>query len=148
MDEQLTVAGKRLARWCYSRGVDERLLAAVSSCAEWPSARHSADRRRRISSRRCGDRPPRCCASDATGTATTGEPTDAGSVPALRRGGRPVPTHSGGRCRACGGQLHRICVDEGFDTHPSCDRPGVNGSLAFLEHTAQLPGATLLAQPA
>ncbi|UUW88601.1 hypothetical protein [Pimelobacter simplex] len=36
------------------------------------------------------------------------------------------PTHAGQRCRACGGQLHRIVVDEGFDTHPCCDRPGAN----------------------
>ncbi|GAA3519375.1 hypothetical protein [Nocardioides daeguensis] len=58
------------------------------------------------------------------------------------------PTHAGRRCRAYGGQLHRIVVDEGFDTHPWCDRPGANGSLAFLEQTAHLLGATLLAQPA
>ena len=58
------------------------------------------------------------------------------------------PTHAGRRCRACGGQLHRIVVDEGFDTHPCCDRPGSTGSPTVLEHAAQLLGATLLAQPA
>ena len=58
------------------------------------------------------------------------------------------PTHADRRCRACGGQLHRIVVDEGFDTHPCCDRPGGAGSLAVLEHTARMLGATLLAQPA
>jgi hypothetical protein len=58
------------------------------------------------------------------------------------------PTHAGRRCRACGGQLHRIVVDEGFGTHPCCDRPGENGSLGVLKHTAQLLGATLLAQSA
>ncbi len=26
MDEQLTLAAKTLARWCYARGIDERLL--------------------------------------------------------------------------------------------------------------------------
>lgn len=26
MDEQLTMAAKTLARWCYVRGVDERVL--------------------------------------------------------------------------------------------------------------------------
>lgn len=25
------------------------------------------------------------------------------------------PTHAGRRCRACGGQLHRVVVDEGFE---------------------------------
>ena len=28
MDENLTVTAKTLARWCYGRGVDERVLAA------------------------------------------------------------------------------------------------------------------------
>ena len=75
MDEQLMTAAKTLARWCYNRGVDERVLG-------------------------------------------------------------------------CGDQLHRIVVDEGFDTHPCCDRPGGTGSHAVLKHTAQMLGATLLAQPA
>ena len=57
------------------------------------------------------------------------------------------PTHADRRCRACSGQLHRIVVDEGFDTHPCCDRPSGTGSHAVLEHTAQMLGATLLAQP-
>ncbi|MEV5003873.1 hypothetical protein [Nocardioides sp. LML1-1-1.1] len=57
--------------------------------------------------------------------------------------------HVGRRCRACGGQLHRIVIDEGYDTHPCCDRPGADQSpRAVLEHTAQLLGATLLAQSA
>ena len=55
---------------------------------------------------------------------------------------------SSARCRACGGQLHGIVVDEGFDTHPCCDRPGSTGSPTVLEYTAQMLGATLLAQPA
>ena len=28
MDEQLTMAAKTLARWCYVRGVDERVLSS------------------------------------------------------------------------------------------------------------------------
>ena len=35
------------------------------------STRRSAGRRRHTSSTRCGNRSPRCCASGATGTATT-----------------------------------------------------------------------------
>lgn len=58
------------------------------------------------------------------------------------------PTHADRRCRACGGQLRPIVVDEGFNTHPCCDRSGTKESLAFLKHTAQQLGATLLAQSA
>ncbi|KRE99789.1 hypothetical protein ASG88_14430 [Nocardioides sp. Soil777] len=57
------------------------------------------------------------------------------------------PEHTRRRCRVCAGPLHRI-VEEGFETHPCCDRPGENGCLVVLERTAQLLGATLVAQPA
>ena len=57
------------------------------------------------------------------------------------------PEHTRRLCRVCVGPLHRIVIEEGFETHPCCDRPGENGSLVVLERTAQLLGATLLAQP-
>lgn len=121
----------------------------MSSCSKPRSTRRSDDRRRRTSSalwqqtatllhqRRDWDRdhrvtppPPAACLPCAVAV-------------------NQCPNHAGGRrCRACGGQLHRIVVDEGFDTHPCCDRPNGTGCHAVIEHTAQMLGATLLAQPA
>ena len=147
-DEQLMTAAKTLARWCYSRGVDERVLgcgeqllkAAVDQAFGRPAPAHLEHalweqvatllRQRRDWDRDHQVTPPPPAACLPCAVAVEG-----------------CPNHAGRRCRACGGQLHRIVVDEGFDTHPCCDRPGANGSLAFLEHTAQLLGATLLAHP-
>ena len=149
MDEQLTMAAKTLARWCYARGVDERVLgcgeqllkAAVDQALGRPAPAHIEQSLWQqtatvLRQRRDWDRDHQ-----------VSPPTPAACLPCAVVVDQ-CPTHSGRRCRACGGQLHRVVVDEGFDTHPCCDRPDANGSLAFLEHTAQLLGATLLAQPA
>lgn len=71
MDEQLAANAKTLARWCYARGLDERLVGSGEQLRRAAVDRPSADRHRRSSSRRCGNRPPRCCGSVATGTAPT-----------------------------------------------------------------------------
>ena len=150
MDEQLTAAAKTLARWCYRRGVDERILncgeqllkAAVDQAlgraapppqlerALWQQTATLLRRRRDWDRDHKVSPPP---AADCLHCAVAGD--------------RCV-THAVRRCRSCGGQLHRIVVEEGFDTHPCCDRPGDTGSHAVLERTAQTLGATLLAQPA
>ena len=148
MDEHLTMAAKTLARWCYARGVDERLLgcgeqllkAAVDQALGRPVPAHLElslwqQTATLLRQRRDWDRDHQMS-----------PPTPAACLPCVVAVDQ-CPTH-GRRCRACGGQLHRVVVDEGFDTHPCCDRPGGHGSLAFLEHTAQLLGATLLEQPA
>ena len=148
-DEQLMTAAKTLARWCYNRGVDERvlgcgeqlLIAAVDQALGRPAPTHLEHALWQqvatlLRQRRDWDRdhqvtppPPAACLPCAVAV-------------------DECPAHAGRRCRACGGQLHRIVVDEGFDTHPCCDRPSGTGSHAVLEHTAQMLGATLLAQPA
>lgn len=149
MDEQLTVAAKTLARWCYRRGVDERILgcgeqllqAAVDQALGRPAPPHREHalwqqtatllRQRRDWDRAHQVSPPP--AADCLRCAVAAD---------------QCPTHARPRCRACGGQLHRIIVEEGFDTHPCCDRPGAPGSRAVLDRTAQMLGATLLTQPA
>ena len=148
-DEQLTPAAKTLARWCDTRGVDERLLscgdqarrAAVDHALGRPAPAHLEQalwqqtatllRQRRDWDRDHQVRPP----------------TPAAGLPCAGAADQR-PTHADRRCRACGGQVHRIVDDDGFDTHPCSDQPGANGSVAFLEHTAQLLGATLLVQAA
>ena len=91
-DEQLMTAAKTLARWCYSRGVDERVLGCGEQLlkssgrpgtrltgAGTPRARAVApDRHAAAPAARLGPRPP-------------GDSPAARGVPALRRGGRPVP---------------------------------------------------------
>ena len=144
MDEQLTAAAKTLARWCYQRGVDEQILdcgppllrSAVDQALVRSTPPPSEDALRRqtaalLHQRRAWDRehqvsppPPAECLFCA-----------------IDRG--RCPTHVLPRCRACGGQLHRIVVEEGFDTHPCCDRPRA-GTHADLEVMAQLLGATPL----
>jgi len=64
---------------------------------------------------------------------------------AVAGGGCP---HHAARCRICGGPLHRIVVDEGFDTHPCCDRPVGPGSYAELERMTRMLGATPLSHSA
>jgi len=140
-DEQLMTAAKTLARWCYSRGVDERVLgcraqllkAAVDQALGRPAPAHLEhalwhQTATLLRQRRDWDRdhqvtppPPAACLPCAVAV-------------------DQCPNHAGRRCRACGGQLHRIVVDEGFDTHPCCDRTAGTGSHAVLEHTAQNAG--------
>jgi len=149
MDEQLAIAAKTLARWCYARGVDERLLgcgeqllkAAVDQALGRPAPAHLEHElwhqtATLLRQRREWDRDHQLSA-----------PTPATCLPCAVAVDQ-CAIHAGRRCRACGGQLHRVVVDEGFDTHPCCDRPGADRSRAVPEHTAQLLGATLLAQSA
>lgn len=149
MDEQLAANAKTLARWCYARGIDERILecgeSVLRSAVDQALGRAAPLHLERVllqhtaallGQRRDWDRAHQVSPPTPAECLTCAVAVD------------QCPTHAGRRCRACGGQLHRIVVDEGFDTHPCCDRPGANGSPAFLEHTAKLLGATLLAQPA
>jgi hypothetical protein len=131
MGEQLTPAAKTLARWCYRRGVDERVLgcgeqllkAAVDQAlgrAARAHLEHSLWQQvaTLLRQRRDWDRDHQ-----------VSPPPPAGCLPcAVAVEG--CTTHAGRRCRACGGQLHRIVVDEGFDTHPCCGRPRGTGSHA------------------
>lgn len=145
MDEQLTKAAKTLARWCYARGVDERLLgageqlrrAAVDQALGRAAPAHLEQALWQQTSALLRQR------RDWDRAHQVSPPAPAGCL-ACAVAVAQCPTHAGRRCRACGGQLRQSVVDEGFDTHPSCDQPDGNGSLAFLEHTAQLLGATLL----
>lgn len=76
MDEQqlttaVTMAAKTLARWCYARGLDERLPGcgeqlrrlAVDQALGRPAPAH-------LEQALC-NKPPPCSGSAATGTATT-----------------------------------------------------------------------------
>lgn len=150
MDEQLTTAATTLARWCYNRGVDERVLgcgeqllkAAVDQALGRPAPTHLEhalwqQTATMLRQRRDWDRDHQVTPPPAAACLPCAVTVD------------QCPTHADRRCRACGGQLHRIVVDEGFDTHPCCDRSaGGTGCHGVLEHTAQMLGATLLAQPA
>ena len=149
-DEQLTTAAKTLARWCYRRGVDERVLGcgaqpltgAVDQALGRPAPAHLEhalwqQTATLLRQRRDWDRDHQVT-----------PPPPAAWLPCAVAVDQ-FPTHAGGRrCRVCGGQLHRIVVGEGFDTQPCCDHPSGTGCHAVLEHTAQMLGATLLAQPA
>lgn len=119
MDEQLTAAAKTLPRWCYQRGVDERILGCAEqllpSAAEQALGSRTAPQLERalwqqvaplLQQRREWDRahqiaPPAAaeCIWCAVARAS-------------------CPDHAPRRCRLWGGQLHRIVVDEGFDTQP------------------------------
>jgi hypothetical protein len=145
MDEQLTTAAKTLARWCYTRGVDERALgcdehllkAAVNQALGRPAPTHLEhalwqqtvtllrQRRDWDSDHQVSPPPPAPCLTCAVAV-------------------KGCPTHVHRLCRACGGQLHRIVIAEGYDTHPCCDPPDTTGSQAVVEHTARMLGATLL----
>lgn len=71
MDEQLTMAAKTLARWCYARGVDERVLGVGEQLLKAAADQARGRTASAHLEQRCGNRPPRCCVSDATGTVTT-----------------------------------------------------------------------------
>jgi hypothetical protein len=147
MDEQLMTDAKKLARWCYTRGVDERVLgcneqllrAAVDQALGRPTPTHLEHalwqqtgtllRQRRNWDRDHQVSPPPLALCLTCAVAV-----------------EKCPTHADRRCRACGGQLHRLIIDEGYDTHPCCDPPGTPGSHAALEHTAQMLGATLIVE--
>lgn len=147
MDEQLTGPAKRLARWCYDRGVDERVLAAGEQLLAAPSPRRSAAEQRPTSSTRCGSTSPVCCTSATNGTPHTAPPAAACLWCAIAPG--DCPEHTPCRCRVCPGAMHRSILQEGFDTHPCCDRAVGAGTDADLEYLTQMLGATpLLPQPA
>ena len=150
MDEQLTSAAKTLARWCYERGVDERILgcsaqllaAAVDQALGRPAPVHIEQALWRQAAALLRQRRDWDCDHQVS------PPSPAACLPCAVAHDL-CPSHAGRRCRACGGQLHRIVVDEGFDTHPCCDdHPRGGASPALLEHAARLLGATVLAQPA
>ena len=149
MDEHLAANAKTLARWCYARGIDERILecgenllrSAVDQALGRAAPLHLESLLWQHTAALLGQR------RDWDRAHQVSPPTPAECLPCAVVVDQ-CPTHAGRRCRACGGQLHRIVVDEGFDTHPCCDRPGENGSLTVLEHAAQMLRATLLAQPA
>ena len=123
MDEQLMTAAKTLARWCYGRGVDERILTcgdqllrkAVDEAIGRPAPAHLEhglwqQTAMLLRQRRDWDRdhqvippPDAVCLSCAVAA-------------------EQCPTHAGRRCRACGGQLHRIVVDEGYDIRAAIAR--------------------------
>ena len=147
MDEQLTAAARTLARWCYRRGVDERILssgerllqAAVDQALGRPAPPHREHALWQQTStllrqRRDWDRAHQV------------SPPPAAECLRCAVGADQCRTDARRRCRACGGQLHRFVVEEGFDTHPCCERPGGSGSSAVLDRTTQMLGATLLAQ--
>lgn len=161
MDEsKVAAAAKTLARWCYKRGLDERLLDA-------------------------GDRLLRLATDQALGRRTPPErgPSQLERVQfekalwaqtavllQLRRAWdlahqitapaaadclwcavdrQACSDHAPASCRVCGGALHPVVVAEGFGTHPCCDGSAIAGSYsgpetASLETTSQILGGTLL----
>ena len=143
MDEQLTTAAKTLARWCYARvlGCGEQLLkVAVEQALGRPAPAHLEHALWQRTAALMGQRRDWDRAHQVSGPAAA-----KCLLCAVARD--RCPEHTRRRCRVCAGPLHRIVIEEGFETHPCCDRPGDNGSLVVLERTAQLLGATLLAQP-
>lgn len=95
---------------------------------------------------RCGKGPPRCQRRDWDRAHQVSGPAPAKCLLCAVARAR-CPEHTRRLCRVRPGPLHRIVIEEGFETYPCCDRPGENGSSVVLERTAQLLGATLLAQP-
>lgn len=150
MDEQLTGPAKRLARWCYDRGIDARIVdageqllgRAVTEALGRRAAPHLEralwqhvsrllyQRRQWDTEHRVAAPPVPACLGCAIA------PAD-------------CPEHGPARCRVCAGPLHRSILQEGFDTHPCCDRTVGTRTDADLEHLTQMLGATpLLPQPA
>lgn len=150
MDEQLTGPAKRLARWCYDRGIDERILAAGEQLlcravtqalghraaphlehALWEHVCRLLDQGRQWDAQHRVTAPP---AAACLWCAVA--PAD-------------CPDHAPARCRVCSGPMHRSILQEGFDTHPCCDRVVAARPGADLDYLTQMLGATpLLPQPA
>lgn len=149
MDEQLTAPAKRLARWCYERGVDERVLTAdeqlrgravvqVLGRRATPQLEHALwqqvagllrQRRHWDTSHDVAPPPTAVCLWCAIAH-------------------QDCPQHAPARCRVCSGPMHRSILEEGFDTHPCCDRSVGPGTYADLEHLTRVLGATPLPQSA
>jgi hypothetical protein len=149
MDAQLTAAAKTLARWCYERGVDERVFDAGEQIlgravdqalgrratpqlehALWQHVAGLLRQRRQWDSAHQVTAPP---AAECLWCAITRQ---------------DCPQHAPCRCRVCSGLMHRSILEEGFDTHPCCDRTVGPGTYADLEHITEVLGAKPLPQPA
>lgn len=145
----MTGPAKRLARRCYERSIDDGILVAGRSCSAAPSPRPSAAEQRPqledvlwqhvaglLRQRRHCDTTHRVAAPPAAACVSC----------AIAR--QDCPQHCRGRCRVCSGPMHRSILEEGFDTHPCCDRTIGPGTYAALEYVTQMLGATPLPQPA
>lgn len=122
---------KTLARWCYSNGIDARILDA------------SAELRRKAA-RAAGVSPPHerdgqagetwRIVAELLAARVVWDQAHAVTPPAparclecvLAAGGYCGSQHhqapaAPARCRRCAGELHPVILAEGHDTHPSCD---------------------------
>jgi len=149
MGDQVTAAAKALARWCYDRGVDERVLAVGEQLLGYavdqalgrrdaPPVEHALWEQVATLLRR----------RRAWDTAHQITPPPAAECLRCAIASPACPTHAPGRCRICHGPMHRSIRAEGYDTHPCCDRSPGTQTYTDLECVTQLLGATLLAEPA
>lgn len=164
MDErQVATAAKTLARWCYQRGLDERLLDADERLLRLATNQALG---RRTPPERGPSQLERVQFDQALWAQTA-------VLLQLRRAWdlahqitAPAAAdclwcavdrqacfdHAPARCRVCGGALHPVVTAEGFDTHPCCDGSGGAGSdvgseAVSLETTSQILGGRLMPEP-
>lgn len=149
MDAQVTAPAKRLARWCYERGLDERILGAGEQLLgravtqalgrrATPQLEHALWQHVAVLFRQ------RRHWDTTHGIAAPAAATCLWCAIA----GRDCPQHAPARCRVCSGPIHRSILEEGFDSHPCCDGTVGPATYADLEYVTQMLGATLLPQPA
>ncbi|MGE9809537.1 hypothetical protein [Janibacter sp. G1551] len=145
--EQLAVAAKTLARWCYERGVDERVLRcdttvlwrAVDQAIGRPTTPAHLERplwertAALLRQRRDWDREHH----------VTPPPTS--PCPPCAVAPELCPVHAHPRCRACSGRLHATALAEGFDTHPCCDSGTATAPTDSVHDLLQVLGAMPLA---
>lgn len=124
-ERQRREKAKTLARWCYDHGVDGRILRCPAEL-------------RRKAARAAGVTPPHDPADGGAGATWTlvaellarrviwdhdhhVTPPRAATCLECALANGPCARHQAAACRICGSPLHPVFVEEGHDTHPSCD---------------------------
>ena len=124
-ERQRREKAKTLARWCYDHGVDGRILRATAEL-------------RRKAARAAGVPPPHESADGRAGDTWTlvaellarrviwdhehhVTPPRPAACLECAIGTTPCTRHQTAACRVCAGPLHAVFLEEGHDTHPTCD---------------------------
>jgi len=126
---------KTLARWCYTNGVDTRILEAPAELrrkaarAAGVSPPHERDGEAGETWRIVAELLAARVVWDQAHAVTPPEPADCLEC-VLAAGGcgghhdiapvAPAPV-TPARCQRCAGELHPVILAEGHDTHPTCD---------------------------
>ena len=150
-ERQRREKAKALARWCYEHGVDGRILRCPAEL-------------RRKAARAAGVAAPHEPADGGVGETWTLvaellarrviwdnehhiTPPRAATCLECAIANGPCARHQPAACRVCGAQLHPIFLEEGHDTHPTCDpnpydrdQPTPATSAVFEDTTLDLQG--------